>query len=126
MCSHSNARTLCSHVRNLTDDMLYKLADNGGVTGMNFAPSFLNNDKEQGRNTCEQVVEHVKYIKTLIGVDYIALGGDFDGLKPEFELSDCSLYPKLPKTLHFAGFTDSEIEKICYRNALRVFRDNMK
>ena len=106
--------------------MLYKLADNGGVTGMNFAPSFLNNDKEQGRNTCEQVVEHVKYIKTLIGVDYIALGGDFDGLKPEFELSDCSLYPKLPKTLHFAGFTDSEIEKICYRNALRVFRDNMK
>ncbi len=126
MCSHSNARALCSHVRNLTDDMLRKLADNGGVTGMNFAPSFLNNDKEFGKNTCENVVQHVKYVKDLIGIDYIALGGDFDGLKPDFELKDCSLYYKIPEALHFAGFTDSEIEKVCYKNALIVFRENIK
>lgn len=126
MCSHSNSRAVCSHVRNLTDDMLYKLADNGGVTGMNFAPSFLNNDRELGKNTCDSVVEHVKYISKLIGIEYIALGGDFDGLTPDFELQDCSLYPKIPEALHFAGFTDSEIEKVCYKNALRVFRENMK
>ena len=126
MCSHSNARTICSHVRNLTDDMLYKLADNGGVTGMNFAPSFMNNDKELGKNTCENVVRHVKYIKDLIGIEHIALGSDFDGLPPTFELTDASMYSKIPEALSLAGLTDSEVEKVCYKNALRVFRENMK
>lgn len=124
--SHSNARGLCRDIRNLTDDMLFKLAENEGVTGMNFANHFLNNDPERGRDTIPCVVEHIKYIKKKIGVEHIAIGSDFDGIDPNISLKDASMMGELLHALEKEGFTATEIEKIAYKNALRVFEANMR
>lgn len=126
VCSHSNANTLCPSVRNLTDDMLYKLADNGGVTGVCFASGFLNVDKEKGKATIKRSIEHIKYIKNLIGTEHIAIGSDFDGIPPEIDFKTCECLPKLFDELIKEGFSLSEIDKITYENALRVFRANLK
>ena len=125
VASHSNARGLCTHIRNLTDDMLFKLADNGGVMGINYAKQFLHNTPSLGEKTVECVVAHMKYIKKKIGVEHIALGSDFDGIDENIELCDCSKLGKLIVALRKENFTDSEIKKITYQNALRVFRANL-
>lgn len=126
VCSHSNARSVCSHVRNLSDDMLFKLADNGGVIGINFVPNFLKAETQKQKPLIECIVNHIKHIKKLVGVDTIALGSDFDGFVPSAEFKTASDYVKIPQALLNAGFTDTETEKICYKNALRVFKENIK
>ena len=125
VASHSNARAVCGHIRNITDDMLFKLADNGGVVGINYAKQFLHNIPSKGVNTIECVLAHVKYIKKKIGVENIALGSDFDGIDENITLSDCSKLGELITALKKEKFTDSEIEKITYQNALRVFKENL-
>lgn len=126
MASHSNARGVCQNVRNLSDKMLFALAKNGGVTGINYAAGFLCEDEQKGRQTIAYAVEHIRYIRKKIGVEHIALGSDFDGIQTDIELSDCSKTPLLLQALERSDFTTNEIEKIAYKNALRVFRDNME
>ena len=125
VASHSNARGVCRNVRNLTDNMLKRLADNGGVTGINYAAGFLCENEQKGRQTIAYAVEHIRYIRDKIGADHIALGSDFDGIQNDIELSDCSKTPLLLQALERAKLTADEIEKIAYKNALRVFKDNM-
>ena len=125
MASHSNARGVCQNVRNLSDDMLKTLAKNGGVTGINYAAGFLCEDEEKGKKTVEYAVEHIRYIRDKIGVEHIALGSDFDGIQPDIQLSTCAKTPLLLQALERSGFTTTDIEKIAYQNALRVFKDNM-
>ncbi len=126
VASHSNARAVCRNVRNLTDDMLKALSNNGGIVGMNYAKGFLCEDEEKGKNTLEFVVEHVRYIKNKFGVDCLALGSDFDGIGADIQLADASKMPLLLSAFENAGLTADEIEKIAYKNALRVFRETMK
>lgn len=125
MASHSNARGVCRNVRNLTDDMLKKLAKNGGVTGINYAAGFLCENEQKGRQTIAYAVEHIRYIRDKIGIDHIALGSDFDGIQNDIELFDCSQTPLLLQALERAKFTADEIEKIAYKNALRVFQESI-
>ena len=126
VASHSNARGVCRNVRNLTDDMLKRLADNGGVTGINYAAGFLCEIEQKGRHTIAYAVEHIRYIRDKVGADYIALGSDFDGIQNDIELFDCSQTPLLLQALEREKFTADEIEKIAYKNALRVFKENME
>lgn len=126
VASHSNARAVCSSIRNLTDDMMKKLADNGGIMGMNYAKGFLNNDKQRGAHTIECMIEHIKYIKNKIGIDYIALGSDFDGIDTDIELKDASMMPSFVRELEKNNFSVDEIEKITYKNALRIFKECIK
>ncbi|MBQ8446761.1 MAG: membrane dipeptidase [Clostridia bacterium] len=126
VASHSNARGVCRNVRNLTDDMLKRLADNGGVTGINYAAGFLCENEQKGRHTIAYAVEHIRYIRDKVGADYIALGSDFDGIQNDIELFDCSQTPLLLQALEREKFTADEIEKIAYKNALRVFKENME
>lgn len=125
MASHSNARGVCKFIRNLTDDMLKKLADNGGITGMNYCAAFVDDDEEKGRQTISGVVSHMQYIKKLIGTEYIGIGSDFDGIGANIEMYDATVLPKLVETMDRAGFTTTEIENITHNNALRVFKANM-
>ncbi len=126
VASHSNARACAPHIRNLTDDMLYRLADVGGITGMNYATDFLHEKKELGRQTVPQLLRHITYIKEKIGIDHIALGSDFDGISPDLELNSADRLPQLITALSKEGFSDTEIEKITSENALRVFRACLK
>ena len=125
VASHSNARGVCKNVRNLTDEMIIALHKNGGVMGMNYCADFMDVDPEIGKNTIDCTIKHIKYIKELVGVDVIALGSDFDGIDPNIEIKDASLMPRLVERLKEEGFTEEEIEKITYKNALRVFKANL-
>ena len=122
VCSHSNSRSVCNHIRNLTDDMLLKLKENGGVIGINFCKDFVT---EEPYSYIEDLVKHIKYIKNLIGIDHVGLGSDFDGIgNDDIELKESSLMPKLIESLKSNGFNEQEIEKIAHLNVLRVFKEN--
>lgn len=120
VASHSNSRAMQGHRRNLTDAQLRALGEKGGVTGINFVPRFLGED-EVGR--LERAVEHIRHIKNVAGIDALAIGSDFDGFVGQSEVRRTADLIKIPQALSRAGFTGDEIDKICYKNALRVIKD---
>ena len=77
VASHSNARAVCNHTRNMTDDMIRALADKGGVMGLNFCGDFLN---PNGKSRVEDMVRHAKHILNVGGSDILGLGTDYDGI----------------------------------------------
>ncbi|MDD2447379.1 MAG: dipeptidase [Tissierellia bacterium] len=126
IASHSNARSLSPHKRNLTDDMIRALANKGGVTGLNFAPSFLNEDIKLKDSTIALMVKHLNHIKNIGGEEVIALGTDFDGTSGNLEINNVENIPYLFEALKKNGWNDDLIEKFTHKNALRVIKDTMK
>lgn len=123
VASHSNARTICGVARNMSDDMIRQLAKRNGVMGINFCGDFLKPSKEGGMRSCiEDMVKHILYIKNLVGIDFIGLGTDFDGISQDLELQDASMMPMLQAALAKAGLTNEEIEKVFYKNVLRLYQ----
>jgi membrane dipeptidase len=120
IASHSNARSVHGHPRNLTDEMLKALAGSGGITGVNFFSNFLGGE---GKGTVEQIISHIKHIHKAAGIDAIAIGSDFDGFDDPNEISDCSKYDLLTDALSKAGYSEAEVEKICWKNAMRVIEE---
>ena len=120
IASHSNARALCSHLRNLSDTNIRMIGERGGVIGINYFVGFLEDGGKIGR--IEKMVEHMQYIKNLAGIDAIALGSDFDGFGEPCELSGAEKMQQLAAEMERQGFSSSEIEKVFSLNALRVFR----
>ena len=125
VASHSNARAVASHPRNLTDDMIKKLADRGGVMGLNFCSAFLRNfrKREDAESLITDMVEHIRHIKKVGGIGCIGLGTDFDGIGGRMEIDSAAGLPKLAQALEQAGFSISEIEAVFYRNVLRLYRE---
>lgn len=124
VASHSNARSICNHVRNMDDEMIKLLANKGGVMGMNFCAAFtspLKNEQEFG--TIKDIVSHIKYIKNIAGIDVIGLGSDFDGIPSNIEMKDASYMPVLANELLKNKFTYEEVEKIFYKNVLRLYKE---
>ncbi len=120
IASHSNARSITNHSRNLTDGMIKTLSENGGVMGMNFCPSFLGEDRISRIN---YIISHIKHIKNVGGIDVIAIGTDYDGIGGKLEIENISQIEKLEIALRKSGFNEEEIEKIFYKNAQRVIKD---
>ena len=96
------------------------IANSGGVVGIVFYPPFLSNT---GSATISTVADHIDYIVNLVGVDYAALGSDFDGIGTNTVqgLDDVSKFPDLTLELLRRGYTQSDIEKILGGNFMRVF-----
>lgn len=122
--SHSNAKMLCNHPRNLTDQQIKAIADMEGIIGINFYPPFV---KEKGKVKIEDIAAHIQYIKKLVGVQYIGMGGDYDGIDETPEgMEDILGYGKLYEELKNQGFSISDIEKIFYQNYISYFRRVVK
>lgn len=120
VASHSCARALCDHSRNLTDEMLHALGEQGGVVGLNFYSRFLRKDSNYA--TMEQVRKHARHIVDHAGIEALALGSDFDGITCELEWKDYGGMQRLLSYLE-QEFSPDELEKICYRNAGRIFEE---
>ncbi|MDR3602798.1 MAG: dipeptidase [Desulfosporosinus sp.] len=124
VASHSCAKALCAHPRNLTDQQLRALARQNGVVGVNFYPRFL---QETGQVTREDVVRHICHIAEVAGVETVGLGSDFDGISEvpeglEHVADDSYLLDDLIKK----GFSTREIEQIMGRNFMRVLSAVLK
>ena len=123
VASHINARSVCGVARNMSDDMIKLLAKRNGVMGINFCGDFLKASKTGGVRSCvEDMVKHILYIRDLVGIDYVGLGSDFDGISQDLELKDASMMPMLKDALFEAGLKEEEIEKVFYKNVLRLYQ----
>ena len=120
VASHSCARALCEHSRNLTDAQLHTLGDTGSVCGINFYSMFLEQESEYSRN--ELILRHMEHVANKAGIEAVALGSDFDGITCELEMQDYSGMAKLSE-LVAARFGYDDAERILNKNALRVFRE---
>ena len=122
IASHSCARRICDHPRNLRDDQLRALADRGGMVGINFFYDFLE-DHPEPRSTIESVVRHMRHIKDVAGAEVLGWGSDYDGIPGTLEWGDSAGMPILLDALS-PYFTDDELDLICWKNFVRVLKDN--
>lgn len=130
LASHSNSRSITNHPRNLTDEMLKILANRGGITGINFESSFLKNPSSDGKinsdSKIEYMVQHIAHIRNVAGIDALALGSDFDGIGGNLEVSEPRKVYLIFEALKKQGFSENDIEKIAYKNALRFMSEVLK
>jgi membrane dipeptidase len=122
--SHTAVCSLCPQWRCLTDDQIKALAAAGGAMGIAFAPQFIHPDPKQA--TIERVVEHICYVADLVGIDYVGIGSDFDGLgdtKPV--VPDVSQLVHLTRGMLAQGLTQDEIRKVWGGNFLRLLQKNI-
>lgn len=125
--SHSNARALCPHVRNLTDEMLRAMGERGGLVGLNYCGAFLNptTDRSHTPSRVEDMVRHVRHMLNVGGEDLVALGSDFDGIGGELELTNAGEMPLLAQALLADGLHERVVEKVFWRNALEFYKSNL-
>lgn len=128
VASHSNARSVCACVRNLTDDMIRRLSEKGGCMGLNFCADFLEQMQVGIPNpgTVSAAVRHARHIARVGGIEVLGLGSDFDGIGTHAELPGAQSMGVLWEALRRGGFTEGELDKIFYGNVLRVYKETLK
>lgn len=119
IASHSNARALCDHPRNLNDDQLRAIAGQGGVIGVAFVDMFLTEDPADA--TLDHVLDHIDYIANTAGIDHVGLGSDFDGWTLASGLDSGEKYPSLTDGLLARGYSEGDVHKILGANFRRIF-----
>ena len=126
VATHSCCMSLCNHPRNLNDEQIKQIAKMNGVIGICYSSTFLS---ENEKADSKKIAQHIAYIANLVGIDYVGLGSDFDGLEekhlPE-TIKGIKNIGKLKEELKNIGFTQKEIEKIWSQNWLRVLKENLK
>ena len=120
VASHSNAREVTAHTRNLPDNLIKLIANKGGVIGLNFAQSFLGTSPV---SRIEDIVKHGLYLINKGGEDVVALGTDFDGIKPNTEIKDASEMYRLYDAFKEAGLSVEQCEKLFWKNADRLLKE---
>lgn len=157
--SHSGARAINGHARNVPDSVLARLPENGGVVMVVALPGFLSEEQRnwfaarsgeearlktlwQGQPdevaaqlakwdatnptplaTVRQMADHIDHIRDIAGIDYIGIGGDYDGMPGgPVGMEDVSGYPVLFTELARRGYSQEDMEKIASRNVMRVLR----
>ncbi len=119
--SHTAAHALIPRTRNLTDQQLKAVGKSGGLVGVIFSVNDLAGGKKPNTDApLSALVRHISYIANLIGEDHVAFGSDLDGTIIPSEIGDVTGFPRLLAALKNAGFSDKALEKISYRNWLRV------
>lgn len=116
VASHSCCSAVCNVSRNLTDGQIKKLAEKGGIAGLNFCRDFIGSG-----DPFEVLYRHFIHMVDVGGEDFPALGSDFDGIPPYKELADCTFVPRLLEYFSSRGVNARILEKFAYRNFERVF-----
>jgi membrane dipeptidase len=162
IASHSSVRKFTpGFERNMSDELIQAMANNGGVMMINFGGSFIDSAYAAGSAkvrehlvnymaenklsrsdsayrayaasysaannpfpTVQRVADHIDHVVALVGIDYVGLGSDFDGVGDSLPtgLKDVSMYPNLIAELLKRGYSKEDIEKICYKNIFRVWK----
>ena len=118
VATHSGVRAIKNSTRNLYDSQINDIANSGGVIGVVFYPPFLTT----GTADIDDVIQHIDYIVNLVGIDYVAIGSDFDGIETTpVGLEDVSKFPALTLKLLEHGYSQEDVEKILGGNFMRVF-----
>lgn len=131
LVTHSGARALCEHPRNVPDDVLTRIGDAGGTVMVPFVPKFISQERYEWEEsdqttpapavTLKQVADHVDHVRELAGVDSVGIGADFDGIDATIDgLGHVGTYQDLFAELETRGWTRQELEALGYKNVLRV------
>lgn len=126
VATHSCVYTLCHHPRNLKDEQIKEIANMGGIIGICYCAPFLS---ETGVAETKDIAKHIAYIASLVGIDYVGLGSDFDGLDDDeipTNLKGIKDTTNLVQELKKYGFHENEIEKIMGENWIRVLKEQLK
>lgn len=124
--SHSSVFSLCRNYRNVPDDVLHMVKKNDGIVMVNFYSKFVNCNSSRNA-TIQDVIDHINYIRNLIGANHVGIGSDYDGIESLPEgLEDVSKYPELFDRLYESDvtpqWTKEELEKLAGRNLIRVLK----
>lgn len=116
--SHANMQKICDHPRNLTDEQLKRLGENGGTVGLSLYPPFIHPEVP----SLDKLLDHFEHAAEVAGIEHVGIGSDFDGMRGRCleELKDPSFFPRLTHGLLKRGFKEKEVGKILYGNFSRV------
>lgn len=126
--SHSSARAVNHHPRNVPDNVLKLMPKNGGVVMVNFfskfvIPTALLLENEDAAGSIHDVVDHIDHIVKVAGVDHVGIGSDFDGVpRLPSQLEDVSTYPLITQELLNRGYSRDQVHRILGGNVMRVLR----
>lgn len=128
--SHSSAKAVTDHPRNVPDDVLRRLPENGGVVMITFVPSFINDAVRDfsgsgpaPQATMDDVIRHIEHVRDVAGIDHVAIGSDFDGISAvPVGLEDVSKFPDLFAELSRRGWSETDLMKLAGDNLIRTMR----
>ncbi len=123
VATHSNAKRLCGHPRNLDEEQIAAIFSNGGCIGINFYPLFVLGEQ----CSVDDVVNHIEYFLDRGGENHIGLGSDFDGIATvPNEINGVQDMGKIVDCMMKRGFKDKTIHKITHKNFMRVIKKVLK
>ena len=123
VASHSSARALCNHPRNLTDAQLKALADKGGVAQVTLYSGFL---KDQGMATIQDAIDHLNHMVNIMGIEHVGIGTDFDGDGGITGCASASELINFTRCLLKERYSEADIRRIWGGNFLRVMEEVQK
>ena len=123
VASHSSARALCNHPRNLTDDQLKALADKGGIAQVTLYSGFL---KEEGMATIQNAIDHLNHMVNVMGIEHVGIGTDFDGDGGITGCASASELINFTRCLLKERYSEEDIRRIWGGNFLRVMEEVQK
>ena len=120
VASHSNAKAVQNHRRNLSDAQIEGIAATGGLIGLTFAGAFI--DADPAKVTLERTLDHLDRLVSVAGEDHVGLGTDFDGFTAPYGMvmPDCTSLPELTAGMLSRGYPEQTIRKVMGQNWLRV------